>query len=295
MKQGIKIAIIAVVAVILIIVVVLSIKTLSPDTDKVIASTPFEKTVEQRVDEGIAGKNYTSAGSAFTSIMDYIDTEANITLADGAHKIKPEEAAKARTMVFNAYAPMVIEQANAIFNSSAWNDGQLTSVNNEATRLKNSGVGDTGLVAQLGQVVSIISDYRAAWGVVNNAKNCSSVGEISTLTARAENYRHAPLTNSTSLANSLSGVAQTAKNAVVSSIYSNAVAIYNKANKCSYSSWDSFYSAREKVQSSINAYASSYGSPEKLQQAQGYLNAAESYVSNCLSNSYDSYDYYDYY
>lgn len=294
MKQGLKIAIIAFVAVALIVIIFLSVKSLGAGSDRVIASTPFEKNVEQRVKDGIDGKDYRSAGAAFISIMDYIDTEAGITLADGAKNIKPEEAKNAKTMVFNAYAPMVVNRANEIFNSSAWNDSELNAISAEAQRLQKSGVGDASIVTQLGQVVNIISDYRAAWGVVNSASKCGSVGEIATLTARAENYNRAPLTNSVSLMNALKSVPDKAKSAVVTSIFNKAVGVYNKAAKCGYS-WDSFYAARDNVNSSIQSYASHYGTPAKLDEAAGYLSRAAQKVSDCQYDYYYEEDGYDYF
>lgn len=290
MKNGIKIAIIAIVAIILIVAIVFSIKDLSGGADKVMATTPFEKTVEAKVAEQIEGKDYSAARSGFDAIMNYIDTETSITLADGKKNVAPEEAANAKAMVFNAYAPLVINKGAEIFARTSWSDSELNQLSSEASRLAGIGT-DANLNSQLSNIVNIVTTYKQAWGVVTSAKNCSSISNISTLAAKAENYKRDPLTNNASLMAALKDVPATAKNAVASSLCSQAAALKNKYS--SYSSWSSFLTKYNTLSNTLDTYVNSYGSNSKISQAYSYLSTAYDWAYSYF-NSYYEYDYYDY-
>lgn len=288
MKNAIKIIIIAIVAIVLIVAIVFSIKDLSGGADKVMATTPFEKTVEEKVANQIEGKDYSSARSGFDAIMNYIDTETSITLADGKKNVSPEEAANAKAMVFNAYAPMVINKGAELFSRSSWNDSEITQLGAEASRLAGAGT-DANLTSQLNNIVNIVNTYKEAWGVVNSAKKCSTISSISTLSAKAENYRRDPLTNNVSLMSALSEVPSTAKNAVASSLASQAAALQNKYSN--YGSWSSFLTKYNSISNTLDTYVSKYGSNSKISQAYSAISTAYDWAYNYYNYTYDYYDY----
>lgn len=294
MNKGIKIGLIAFAALILIAVVVLSIKGLSGGGDTIIASTPFEKKVQERVEKEITDKDYAAAQSGFNSIMSFVDTETTITLANGQKNVNPEEAANVRAMVFGAYAPIVINRANQIFNGSVWTDADVNAIESEAKRLRGFNVGSTDLTTQLDNIQRIAADYRAAWQVANSAKSCSSVDNIATLSAKADGFKKAPLSNCKSLVQALESVPGNARAAVQSSLYSKAVNIYNK--RCGYGSYSSLESAVNTTRAGINSYITKYGGTDKTSSALGYLNSALSEGYDCYYNYYNNYedDYYYY-
>ena len=292
MKNGIKIAIIAFVAIILVVVIVFSIKDLSGGSDRPIAVTPFEKTVENRVEKEIEGKDYLSAGKAFTSIMNYINTETSIKLADGSSSVNPEEAAKAKEIVFSAYAPMVVARGNELFARPAWVSSEISAVASEAAVLAKAG-GDPTLTGELNNIVNTAQAYKEALGVVASAKSCSSISNISTLIAKADNFKRAPLTNNTSLMASLNQVGPTAKAAVVSSLYSRAASLSKKAT--SYGSWNSFLNNYNSVSDALDSYINAYGVTSKISEAYSLINSAynraDSYYNTYYYDSGSSYDY----
>lgn len=289
MNKAIKIVLIAFATIVLIIIIAVSIKSIAGGGDSVIATTPFEKQIQERVEKEINDKDYASAQTGFNSIMNYIDTETNITLANGQKNVSPEEAANAKAIVFGAYAPMVINRANQLFSGSVWTDSEVSSIGAEAKRLADMNAGNAELVTQLTNAQRIADDYKAAWGVVSSAKKCSTVDGIGSLISSAESYKKSPLTNCTSLVNALNNVGATAKSAVSSSILSSSKSIYNKC--CNYGTYDKLSSAVEGCRSKANSYTNKYGSNDNISSAYGYLNSA-------LSDGYDCYYYYyedDYY
>lgn len=293
MKQTIKILIIVLAVLILGIIILVSVKTLGKGGETVIASTPFEKQVEQRVQAEIAGKTYAIASPGYKSIMNFIDTESSITLANGSKNISPEEVTKGRLMVFNAYAPLVINRANEIFAGSVWNDPEIKNISEETTTLLKAPAADANMLNQLNGIAATIRDYNGAMSVVSSAKNCSNLSSIASLTAKANSYNRPPLTNNAQLAASLAAVPKTARNSVLANYCAKANAVAKKAT--SYGSYSAFENAYNSAYSNLMAYVNAYGMNETISSALSNLSNASSRAYDYYNNSYYEYDYDDYY
>ena len=249
---------------------------------KPIATSSFEKRIQNRCESEITGKPYAEARVGFLSILQEINTEASITLGNDQKKLSDEETLKSKKIIFYEYAPIFTEFGTNYFNRSSWDDATIKSLQNEALTLQNMKIAEpkTDVSKGLATIISTVNDYYAAWGVAKGASSCSSISAISAIVSSANKYKRKPLTNNASLAAALNSVESNAKGAVVRNIvvYCNGVASRNKSHS-NYASWMTTY---ENACNRINEYKGAYGYPSELQHARATLDNADS----------DALDYY---
>lgn len=271
MKTAIKIALIAVVAIGIIAAIVYFAKGTGDGGDVQIAETDFEKEIQEQVKSDVKGKDYDDAHAAFATIMEKINTEASITLADGSKSLKDSEVEKCRQMVFAAYAPIFTEYALDHFTLSSWSEPTMKQLKDEATALLGMGVAESGTKVDddLKSVTRTIDEYYAAKSVIAQAERCSSVSAITGLKNKARSYNHAPLTNNSSLSAALVSVESTAKRAVESSIVATCSRV--ASGYANYADYATFYNAYENASNRIKEYTSAFGYTSRLRSAQSEL------------------------
>lgn len=285
MNKGIKIAIIAIAVIAIGLIIFFSAKALGSGSDEVIAATPFEKTIEQKVDDGIKGKSYAQASQSFGAIVKYIDSESGITLADGTKNVKPEEVANARSIVLQAYAPIVTEQADKVFGGTAWNNSEVQSLGAEAGKLLSFD-GKSDFAKRFAEIVNTVNEYNAANALIAKASQCATVSQIASFSSQAKAYNKTPLNNNAALQNQLAQVPAKAQSAVASSIAGRAAALRNYAR---YGSWYAFENAYNSVIGAINEYSAAYGNGGAIGSAISSASSAYTNAYNYFNTSSDSY------
>lgn len=275
MKKSIKIALIAIVAIGIIAAIACFAKGIGSGVTKVIATTDFEKQVQDSVNKNIKGKDFPSARIAFNDIIADINTEASITLGDGKKNLSSSEVAKSKQIAFYEYAPIFTEYGTKYFTRSSWDDNTLKDLKGEATTLLQLKVAETGtdVDRDLKSIIKNVDGYYAAWKVANAASRCSSVNAIASYKTQANSYLHSPLTNNASLSSALKNAETTAKNSVIRNIagYCNHVA----SSYTHYGSYASFYSAYTNGLNRINEYKNKYGMPPALTSAKSNMSSAD--------------------
>lgn len=275
MKKSIKIALIAIVAIGIIAAIAYFAQSIGSGVTTVIATTDFEKQVQDSVNKNIKGKDFSSARIAFNSILAEINTEASITLGDGKRSLSSSEVTKSKQIAFYEYAPIFTEYGTKYFTRSSWDDNTLKDLKEEAATLLQLKIAETGtdVDRNLKSIVKNVDEYFAAWKVANAASRCSSVNAIVSYKTQANKYLHSPLTNNASLSSALKNAEAAAKNSVIRNIasYCNHVA----SSYADYGSYGSFYSAYTKGISTINEYKKKYGIPSALNIAKSNMDAAD--------------------
>lgn len=276
MKRSIKIALIAIVAMGIIAAIAYYAQGIGSGVNKPIATTDFEKQVQDSVNANIKGKDYLTAHGAFCSIMAEIETEASVTLGSGQKSLSESEVQKSGQIVFFDYAPIFTDYGKAYFTRSSWDDSTLKELKSEATMLIGLDIAEHGTDVNndLQAIVRYVNDYYAAWKVVNAASRCSAVNAIATYKAQANGYLHAPLTNNASLSAALKNVEADAKASVVRSIANSCDHVARRY--AAYGSYQAFYAAYSNCINRINEYKGKYGTPTILSSATARLNYADS-------------------
>ena len=282
MKKIIKISLIAVVAIGIITAIFYSTQAVEICGDEPIATTSFEKRIQDRSEKEINNKPYADAKLGFNSILQEINTEASIILGDGSKNLSNEETIKSKKIIFYDYAPIFTEYGTSYFNRSSWDDATLKSLQNEAQTLQNMKIAEskTKVSSGLALIISTVNDYYAAWNVAKSASSCSSISAIKSVVTSANKYKKKPLTNNASLAAALNSVETTAKSSVVRNIVQYCSGVANRSKSHSnYASWLSTY---ESACERIAEYKKAYGNHNELQKARDTLDNADS----------DALDYY---
>lgn len=280
MKTTIKIALIAIVTIGIVAAVIYFASGMSEGGNEQIAETNFEKEIQEQVKSEIKDKSYDEAQAAFNSIMENINTEASITLADGSKSLKDSEVKKCKQMVCDAYAPIFVEYSKDYFTQSSWNDAELKRFKEEAQVLLSMNAVETGtqIETNLNGIIRTVNEYYAAKKIISQASNCSSVNAVSNLKSKAQKYKHEPLTNNTNLLSALNAVEATAKSSVERKIIAGCDRVVYGYD--TYADYATFYKAYDNANKRIKEYVSAFGYTQKLRTAQTNLYSVD---KNALS------------
>lgn len=257
---------------------------------KPVATTAFEKKIQERVDKEVKDKAYAEAHQAYNAIMDAINTEASITLGDGSKKLKDSEARKCRQMLFYEFSPIFTEYGMGYLAGHNWSEATLNSLRSEASSLQSMSIAESGtdVANKLATISRTVNDYFKAWTLARSAASASSPQAINSLKSQAAAYRYAPLSNCTELQTALNNMGTVARNHVAQGVASYAQGV---ASRCTgYGNYEGWLSARDEALSRLNSFASSYGgSTSEIQAARSALKAADDraldYYSERLANS----------
>ena len=257
MNKTIKIALISIVIVGLISIIIYFINGTGTPQGGPIATTSFEKYIENKVNNSIKGKDYAEASQSFDDIIGEIQTEASIVNSDGNKQLTESEVQNCKKIVFYAYAPVFDDFQRAYFNKSSWSDGELYALKSRANSLLSMNIAEENAKQSISEVITTINDYHVAWSVVKSARVCSSVAAAKAIQSKVAQYNHAPLTNNASLRAGLNSAYSDAKSSLASNInaYCRKVAQGYK----SYGSFERFYSAEEAALAKIHEYVNAFG------------------------------------
>lgn len=257
MNKTIKIALISIVIVGLISIIIYFINGTGTPQGGPIATTSFEKYIENKVNNSIKGKDYAEASQSFDDIIGEIQTEASIVNSDGNKQLSESEVQNCKKIVFYAYAPVFDDFQRAYFNKSSWSDGELYALKSRANSLLSMNIAEENAKQSISEVITTVNDYHVAWSVVKSARGCSSVAAAKAIQSKVAHYNHAPLTNNASLRAGLNSAYSDAKSSLASNInaYCRKVAQGYK----SYGSFERFYSAEEAALAKIHEYVNAFG------------------------------------
>lgn len=257
MNKTIKIALISIVIVGLISIIIYFINGTGTPQGGPIATTSFEKYIENKVNNSIKGKDYAEASQSFDDIIGEIQTEASIVNSDGNKQLTESEVQNCKKIVFYAYAPVFDDFQRAYFNKSSWSDGELYALKSRANSLLSMNIAEENAKQSISEVITTINDYHVAWSVVKSARGCSSVAAAKAIRSKVAHYNHPPLTNNASLRAGLNSAYSDAKSSLASNInaYCRKVAQGYK----SYGSFERFYSAEEAALAKIHEYVNAFG------------------------------------
>lgn len=257
MNKTIKIALISIVIVGLISIIIYFINGTGTPQGGPIATTSFEKYIENKVNNSIKGKDYAEASQSFDDIIGEIQTEASIVNSDGNKQLTESEVQNCKKIVFYAYAPVFDDFQRAYFNKSSWSDGELYALKSRANSLLSMNIAEENAKQSISEVITTVNDYHVAWSVVKSARGCSSVAAAKAIQSKVAHYNHAPLTNNASLRAGLNSAYSDAKSSLASNInaYCRKVAQGYK----SYGSFERFYSAEEAALAKIHEYVNAFG------------------------------------
>lgn len=279
MNKTIKIALISIVIVGLISIIIYFINGTGTPQGGPIATTSFEKYIENKVNNSIKGKDYAEASQSFDDIIGEIQTEASIINSDGNKQLTESEVQNCKKIAFYAYAPVFDDFQSAYFNKSSWSDGELSALKSRAQSLLSMNIAEENVKQSISKVITTINDYHAAWSVVKSARGCSSVAAVNAIKSKVAQYNHAPLTNNASLRAGLSSAYSDAKSSLASNInaYCRKVAQGYK----SYGSYERFYAAEDAALAKISEYVNAFGG--------GSFGDARSMLSQADENAMDYY------
>lgn len=279
MNKTIKIALISIVIVGLISIIIYFINGTGTPQGGPIATTSFEKYIENKVNNSIKGKDYAEASQSFDDIIGEIQTEASIVNSDGNKQLTESEVQNCKKIVFYAYAPVFDDFQRAYFNKSSWSDGDLSALKSRANSLLSMNIAEENAKQSISEVITTVNDYHVAWSVVKSARVCSSVAAVNAIKSKVAQYNHAPLTNNASLRAGLNSAYSDAKSSLASNInaYCRKVAQGYK----SYGSFERFYSAEEAALAKIHEYENAFGG--------GSFGDAINMVSQADENAMDYY------
>ena len=233
-----------------------------PETPEI---TRFEKHIQQRVEDELEDRDYDEATKAYASILDEISTEAAITIEhDGEEEpsISYEEEENCRREAFYAYAPIFTDHAEAYFQRAVWDEGYISQLRTKARDLQHTGIAEerSSVARQLATTISTVDDYYAAWQVVNQAKSCSPLSSVKTVSSSARDYQREPLTNCERLRTALQQVPTDAKNAYTTVLRNRCNDVVNRFNDIRFNGISEVRSAVNACISDITEYYSEYGS-----------------------------------
>ena len=225
--------------------------------EQVIATTPFEKEIENQVKSQIQGNDYVQASKAFHDILSTIKTEASIENVDGKKQLTTNEVANCQKIAFYAYAPIFNRYQKSYFSQPSWTDSELNALKAQAQELLSMNIAEGAAKHGIAQVIDNVNDYNAAWAVVRSAHSCYSVAEVKSIKSKVTQYNRAPLTNNASLRAGLNSAYTDAKSSLASNI--NAICRKVAQNYMAYGSYDNYLAAEEAALNRINEYVNAFG------------------------------------
>ena len=225
--------------------------------EQVIATTSFEKEIENQVKSQIQGNDYPQASKAFHDIMSTIKTEASIENVDGKKQLTTNEVANCQKIAFYAYAPIFNRYQKSYFSQPSWTDGELNALKAQAQELLSMNIAEGTAKHGIAKVIANVNDYNAAWAVVRSAHSCYSVAEVKSIKSKVTQYNRAPLTNNASLRAGLNSAYTDAKSSLASNI--NAICRKVAQNYMAYGSYDNYLAAEEAALNRINEYVNAFG------------------------------------
>ena len=250
--------------------------------EQVIATTSFEKEIENQVKSQIQGNDYPQASKAFHDIMSTIKTEASIENVDGKKQLTTNEVANCQKIAFYAYAPIFNRYQKSYFSQPSWTDSELNALKAQAQELLSMNIAEGAAKHGIAKVIANVNDYHAAWAVVRSAHSCYSVAAVNSIKSRVAQYNHAPLTNNASLRAGLNSAYTDAKSSLASNI--NAICRKVAQSYMAYGSYDNYLAAEEAALNRINEYVNAFGGGSfgnaKNALAQGDNDAINYYAKN---------------
>ena len=225
--------------------------------EQVIATTSFEKEIENQVKSQIQGNDYPQASKAFHDIMSTIKTEASIENVDGKKQLTTNEVANCQKIAFYAYAPIFNRYQKSYFSQPSWTDSELNALKAQAQELLSMNIAEGAAKHGIAQVIDNVNDYNAAWAVVRSAHSCYSVAAVKSIKSKVAQYNRAPLTNNASLRAGLNSAYTDAKSSLASNI--NAICRKVAQNYMAYGSYDNYLAAEEAALNRINEYVNAFG------------------------------------
>ena len=250
--------------------------------EQVIATTSFEKEIENQVKSQIQGNDYPQASKAFHDIMSTIKTEASIENVDGKKQLTTNEVANCQKIAFYAYAPIFNRYQKSYFSQPSWTDSELNALKAQAQELLSMNIAEGAAKHGIAQVIDNVNDYNAAWAVVRSAHSCYSVAAVKSIKSKVTQYNRAPLTNNASLRAGLNSAYTDAKSSLASNI--NAICRKVAQSYMAYGSYDNYLAAEEAALNRINEYVNAFGGGSfgnaKNALAQGDNDAINYYAKN---------------
>lgn len=225
--------------------------------EQVIATTSFEKEIENQVKSQIQGNDYPQASKAFHDIMSTIKTEASIENVDGKKQLTTNEVANCQKIAFYAYAPIFNRYQKSYFSQSSWTDSELNALKAQAQELLSMNIAEGAAKHGIAQVIDNVNDYNAAWAVVRSAHSCYSVAAVKSIKSKVAQYNRAPLTNNASLRAGLNSAYTDAKSSLASNINANCRKVAQ--SYMAYGSYDNYLAAEEAALNRINEYVNAFG------------------------------------
>lgn len=279
MNKIIKIALISIVIIGIISIIIYFVNGTDKLVGKTIATTQFEKYIENKVNNSIKGKDYAEASQSFDEIIGEIETEASIVNSDGNKQLSVSEVQNCKKIAFYAYVPVFDGFQSTYFNKSSWSDGELSALKTRANSLLSMNIAEENVKQSINKVITTVNEYHAAWSVVKSARGCSSVAAAKAIKSKVAQYNHPPLTNNASLRAGLNSAYSDAKSSLASNInaYCRKVAQGYK----SYGSYERFYAAEEAALAKISEYVNAFGG--------GSFGDAKSMLSQADENAMDFY------
>ena len=250
--------------------------------EQVIATTSFEKEIENQVKSQIQGNDYPQASKAFHDIMSTIKTEASIENVDGKKQLTTNEVANCQKIAFYAYAPIFNRYQKSYFSQPSWTDSELNALKAQSQELLSMNIAEGAAKHGIAQVIDNVNDYNAAWAVVRSAHSCYSVAAVKSIKSKVAQYNRAPLTNNASLRAGLNSAYTDAKSSLASNI--NAICRKVAQNYRAYGNYDNYLAAEEAALNQINEYVNAFGGGSfgnaKNALAQGDNDAINYYAKN---------------
>ena len=225
--------------------------------EQVIATTSFEKEIENQVKSQIQGNDYPQASKAFHDIMSTIKTEASIENVDGKKQLTTNEVANCQKIAFYAYAPIFNRYQKSYFSQPSWTDSELNALKAQAQELLSMNIAEGAAKHGIAQVIDNVNDYNAAWAVVRSAHSCYSVAAVKSIKSKVAQYNRAPLTNNASLRAGLNSAYTDAKSSLASNINANCRKVAQ--NYRAYGNYDNYFAAEEAALNQINEYVNAFG------------------------------------
>ena len=225
--------------------------------EQVIATTSFEKEIENQVKSQIQGNNYAQASKAFHDILSTIKTEASIENVDGKKQLTTNEVANCQKIAFYAYEPIFNRYQEKYFSQPSWTDSELNALKAQAQELLSMNIAEGAAKHGIAQVIANVNDYHAAWAVVRSAHSCYSVAQVKSIKSRVAQYNRAPLTNNASLRAGLNSAYTDAKSSLASNINANCRKVAQ--NYMAYGSYDNYLAAEDAALNRINEYVNAFG------------------------------------
>lgn len=246
--------------------------------------TEFERHIDARVTEEIAGKSYEEALDAFEDIGAEILTESKVTTSDGMPSITEDEKERTLKRAFYEFHPIFLNHTKAYFRRSSWNTSDMEDFQDVSESLIEMEIAERNTMAytDLQNIIQIVKDYNTARRLVGNY-SVSTLSALESYISQVRTYRQKdPLKNNTSLVSDLTQAETNAKRHYADKL----IAVCNNiaANYRNYGSYENFYDAYNSVSSSISSYVNKYGNDGRFSTARSNLNAADQYAMSYYSN-----------